>query len=292
MSRPPIAVLIIVLLAGGGACAPVVAPAPPDGSAVPTMIIPAARPEVAAPTVRWPPVNGRFDYQLGGAYRPGPSVRIVSRDRGAKAVPGTYSICYVNAFQTQPEESAFWTGRHPDLLLRSKGRPVEDADWPGEFLLDTSTAAKRTRLAAIVGGWIDGCRRSGFAAIEPDNLDSWTRSRGGLSRADNLAYAGLLAARAHRAGLAFAQKNTAELTRAERQRVGFDLAIAEECQVYRECGAYTTAYGRHVIEIEYADQPRRHYRAACKARGKKISIIRRDRDVVPRGQRGYRYQAC
>src|SRR4051812_7225277 len=90
----------------------------------------AAIPGAQAATVTLPPVNGQFDYQIGGAYTPASSVTIVDRDRSAAAAPGKYSICYVNAFQTQPGEAGFWTGSHSDLLLKnSKGKPVIDPDW-------------------------------------------------------------------------------------------------------------------------------------------------------------------
>jgi hypothetical protein len=240
-----------------------------------------------------PPVNGRFDYQIGGAYRPVRGVRIVDRDRTARPAPGRYDICYVNAFQTQRYQDRWWKRRHRSLLLRdARGRLAEDSGWPGEFLLDTRTAAKRRALSGVIGRWIDGCARRGFDAVEPDNLDSDSRSHHLLTRADNLAFARLLAGRSHADDLAFAQKNYSELTAAQIRRVGFDFAIAEECQVYSECGSYLRHYGRHVLEIEYTDDGRRYYDAACRARGARISVILRDRDVVPRGRRGYVYQAC
>jgi hypothetical protein len=246
----------------------------------------------ASPAVVLPPADGQFDYQLGGAYPPAPGVAIVDRDRSAAPVAGHYNVCYVNAFQSQPAARAWWRARHPGLLLRSNGRYVSDADWPGEILLDTSTAAKRRALARIVGGWIRGCARAGFQAVEPDNLDSWTRSRGRLTRADNRAFATLLASRAHAAGLAIAQKNTVELAPVGRA-IGFDFAIAEECHAYDECGTYVDAYGTRVYEIEYVDQGgTAGFAAACAALGSRISIVLRDRDVVPRGAAGYRYEAC
>lgn len=253
---------------------------------------PGASPAAAHAAVAPPPVNGRFDYQIGGAYTPLASVAIVDRDRHDRPVRGRYNICYVNAFQSQADEAAFWRDQHPDLLLTRNGKPVEDPGWPGEYVLDTSTAAKRRALLTIVGGWIDSCATAGFQAVEPDNLDSWTRSKGLLTQAQNVAMATLLAARAHADGLAIAQKNTSELGTAGRDTVHFDFAIAEECQRYAECDAYTGVYGNHVIEIEYTDYARRFYTAACAARGRTISVILRDRDVVPKGQAAYRYEAC
>ncbi|MCE0538753.1 endo alpha-1,4 polygalactosaminidase [Kineosporia rhizophila] len=242
--------------------------------------------------VTLPPANGQFDYQIGGAYTPVAAVKIVDRDREAKPASGKYNICYVNAFQTQPSEADFWTGSHDDLLLKTAdGDYVEDSEW-GEFLLDTSTEAKRKALAAVVGEWIDGCAAAGFDAVEPDNLDTYTRSDDLLSKDDNVAFAALLAERAHDAGLAIAQKNTAELDQSDAKAAGFDFAIAEECQVWKECDAYTDIYGDQVYEIEYTDNGQAAYTKACASQGKEISVILRDRKVVPSGKSAYRYQSC
>ncbi len=253
----------------------------------------AAGPSAGGRDVRWelPPADGRFDYQLGGAYPPAAGVEVVVRDRSAPPAPQVYTVCYVNAFQTQPGENAWWQQHHDGLLLRDKskgGDYVEDADWPGERLLDISTAPKRAQLARIVGEWFGGCAAAGFRAIEPDNLDSWTRSDGLLDRAAAEAYAGLLIGDAHRRGLAIGQKNTPELGAG----VAFDFAVAEECAVYDECGVYLDRYGDQVYEIEYTDNGTAAYRKACAGHGKRISVILRDRDVVPAGAAGYRYEAC
>jgi hypothetical protein len=159
-------------------------------------------------------------------------------------------------------------------------------------VLDVGTAHKRAALARIVGRWIDGCSRKGFQAVEPDNLDSFSRSHHLLTLGDDLRFAALLVKRAHADGLAIAQKNTAELHHRGRRKAGFDFAIAEECQVFSECSAYTRVYGAHVIEVEYTDNGRRYYRRACAARGDTISILLRDRDVLPRGRKAYVYKAC
>src|SRR4051812_9415744 len=93
-----------------------------------------------------PPVNAKLDYQLGGAYAPPAGVEVVSRDRNAAIAPGLYNICYVNGFQIQPDEEAFWMTEHPELILRdASDRPVIDAEWD-EMLIDVSTTAKRTAV--------------------------------------------------------------------------------------------------------------------------------------------------
>src|SRR5690606_14032176 len=95
--------------------------------------------------VTLPPVGEIADYQLGGAYPPRGDVEIVVRDRTDHPVAGIYSVCYVNAFQTQPDAAEWWFERHPNLLLTSDDGPVEDPDWPDEYLFDVSTAQNRER---------------------------------------------------------------------------------------------------------------------------------------------------
>ncbi len=239
-----------------------------------------------------PPGNAQFDYQLGGAYPPARATRIVVRDRTERPARGRYNVCYVNAFQTQREENAWWRTHHPRLLLRKRGRAVQDPGWPGEVLLDTRTRSRRAALARIIGRWLRGCAQDGFRAVDLDNLDSWTRSRKLLRKSGNAALARSLVTRAHRLGLAVAQKNTVELL-PQARRIGFDFAIAEDCQRYDECDAFTAVYGRRVYEVEYEDGAGLDgFRDACTARGATISITYRDRDLRPAGRRGHRSAFC
>ena len=251
---------------------------------VPSPAPPAASPLGAAPTAAVPayPANGTFDYQIGGAYAPRAGVTIVDRDRTAAPVAGKYNVCYINAFQSQPGESAAWGS----LLLRtSSGGLVQDPGWPGEYVVDTRQAAA---VAAFVGTWIRGCAAKGFQAVELDNLDSDTRSGGLLTAANNLDVFRRLVAVGHAAGVAVAQKNTVALS-AQAKAAGADFAIAEECQVYAECGGYAAVYGTSWVEIEYTDSA---YSAACSARGATTSVIRRDVQVAPAGSSGYVYSSC
>ena len=236
-----------------------------------------------------PPVAGVADYQLGGAYPPRRDVEIVVRDRTDKPAADLYSVCYVNAFQTQPDAADWWSERHPNLLLTSADGPVEDPGWPGEFLFDVSTAHNRERLMRIVDGWFSKCARDGFDAIEPDNLDSFSRSNGLLTKEDAVAFAELLIESAHRHGLAIAQKNTVEIDGAT---LGFDFAVAEECAVFAECGDYQRMYGGRVIEIEYSDNGRKAFEQACADASGQRSILLRDRDVTPVGDSDYIFETC
>lgn len=240
------------------------------------------RVEITLPTANTP-----MDYQLGEAYPPPDGVLWVSRDRTASPAVGLYNVCYVNGFQTQPHERAFWEDMHPDLLLRDdEGEVVIDPDWD-EIILDVTTPDKRTRLAEVVGGWIDDCATDGFDAIEIDNLDTYARSDGRVSQNDAVAFMRLLSDRAHALGLAIAQKNSTDvLNRAE--EMGTDFAIVEECNRYDECAAYQAVYGNLVYVIEYRDGD---FDRGC-ADFPELSIVRRDLNLVGPTSGAYRYDGC
>jgi hypothetical protein len=234
-----------------------------------------------------PPVNVAFDYQLGGAYPPAASVKIVARDRKEKPAAGLYNICYVNGFQAQPDENDFWLSKHPDLVLRdSSGEPIIDQDW-NEMLLDVSTEPKRASLAEIMGDFIAGCADAGFVAVEIDNLDSYSRSGGRLNPDDAVAFIKLLSDKAHTYGLAIAQKNASELV-TRRAEMGTDFAVAEECTHYDECDVYRDGYGDHVLMIEYQ---RADFDKGC-AQYPGLSIVLRDRDLVRSDQPDYVFEGC
>jgi len=235
---------------------------------------------------RLPPHNAGLDYQLGGAYPPPAAAGIVARDREALPAPGRYNVCYVNGFQAQPGDDAMWAAM--DLILEdASGQPVIDPDW-NEALLDVRTPTKRTAIAAIVGGWIAGCKRAGFDAIEIDNLDSYARSRGLLTEDHAVAMMRLFADAAHAEGLPIGQKNAAELV-GRRAELGTDFVVTEECNRYRECDVYVGAYGDDVLVIEYR---RADFTTGCTTWGARLSIALRDLDLVPAGQPGYVYDGC
>jgi hypothetical protein len=289
----------IVLGIGCGGAAPVddAGPAPDASTAADAATTDAATPDAAAasdggldggpPALPLPPPNGLLDYQLGGAYAPPTGVEIVARDRTEAPAPGLFNVCYVNGFQIQPGEESFWLETHPDLVLRDAGGdPVIDADWD-EMLIDVGTPEKRARVAEIVGGWIRGCARDGFDAVEIDNLDSFTRSAGLLDEDDAVAQMRLFADAAHAAGLAIAQKNSAEIA-VRRGEMGTDFAVSEECNRYAECDVYTAAYGEHVLVIEYR---REDFTTGCAAYPG-LSIVLRDVPLSTPGSPGYVYEGC
>lgn len=235
-----------------------------------------------------PPTAGAADYQLGGAYAPPAGVTVVARDSTEQPAPGIYSICYVNGFQTQP--GVEWP---ESLLVRAAdGELLIDPGWPDEHILDLSTAAQREAAAAIQYAVIDGCAADGFQGVEFDNLDSYTRSDGAFGLEDAVAFATLLTAHAHDAGLAVGQKNTAELGSRGATEIGFEFAVTEECDRFAECDLFTSAYGNHVIDIEYTDDLRDTFAEACARPSTPPLTILRDHGLVAAGEPGYVYERC
>jgi hypothetical protein len=238
-------------------------------------------------SIELPDVNTPFDYQIGGAYDPPDGVKILSRDRESAPAPGLYNICYVNGFQTQPQDNEKWLEEHPELVLHNgDGDPVGDEEW-GEYLFDTSTAEKRQALLSIVGPWIAGCKASGFDAVEVDNLDSYSRSDDLLDENNNVAFMALLSELAHQEGLAVGQKNSAELL-GRREEMGTDFAVAEECNRWDECGDYQDTYGDRVFIIEYRETD---FEKGCQ-NFPELSIVLRDLDVSSPDSESYVYDGC
>lgn len=247
-----------------------------------------------------PPSSGVFDYQLGGSYDEldlgdGPvAIDVVVRDATSEPLAGAYSVCYVNGFQTQPDDAEFWLD-HEDLLLHnSSGDLVVDPEWPDEYVLDPSTSAQREGILEILGPVIDGCADDGFDAVEIDNLDTWTRFDE-IDEAGSHALAGAFVARAHEGGMAIAQKNAAEITQVAHDEIGFDFAVTEECGVWEECAEYTDVYGDHVLQIEYPEaleKAEMTFEQVCALADRAPLTILRDVELVQAGTAGYVYDAC
>lgn len=269
--------LVLVLGAAVFAVAGCTATEPPDAA--------------GAAQVRLPPQGVGFDYQLGGAYDPPPGAQVIARDSTDSPASSGYGICYVNGFQTQPGESAHWLDEHPDLVLRdASGAPLADPGWPDEYLLDTSTDETRMQIAALLGTVVASCATSGYDAVEIDNLDSFTRSDGALTIADNIDLAARYAEVAHALGLAIAQKNGAGDSARYREEVGFDFVVSEQCMRYDECADYLDAYDGRVFDIEYDDADA--FAASCADEGHPPSMIRRDHNLATPDAPDYVYETC
>jgi hypothetical protein len=228
------------------------------------------------------------DYQLGGSYEPPVGVTVVARDSTAMPAEGLYNICYVNGFQTQPDSP--WPKEL--LVIGKNGKAFADPGWPDEYLLNISSAAISEQIAKRLATSIAHCAEAGFDAVEFDNLDSFSRSKGALTQEDAVAFARLLVEIAHSNGLAAGQKNTPQLSHDERRTIGFDFAVAEECHRFDECSEYTRFYGDQVINIEYTDDLRGKFSAVCRDKNTPKATILRDRMLKAPGQEGYHYAHC
>jgi hypothetical protein len=112
----------------------------------------------AAGAVTPPPERAVFDYQIMKGNQPKADAGIVDRDHTEAPARGVDNICYINAFQTQPTQDGQWPAQ---TILTQNGRRVADPGWPGEFLLDTRTAASR----AGHGHPRQRCRHPGPSAV-------------------------------------------------------------------------------------------------------------------------------
>ena len=122
-----------------------------------------------------------FDYQIGGDYEPPAGVTRRVAGTGSPASRSTVPTATRSATSTPSRPSP--TRRTSTARTSDRtGRPSscwselgDDPNWGGEYLVDLSTAT-RQRAAAVdhVAPMIDTVRDKGFAAVELDNLDSWT----------------------------------------------------------------------------------------------------------------------
>jgi hypothetical protein len=124
---------------------------------------------------------------------------------------------------------------------------------------------------------VKGCAADGYSGVEFDNLDSFTRSDGLISRRQATRFAALLVERAHRHGLAAGQKNLAGY---DGTRIGYDFAVAEECGRYDECQRYVKHFGDEVLMIEYRE---RDFDKTCAGYGATHAVELRDLDLTPHG---------
>lgn len=255
-----------------------------------------AEPAMTAQT-QLPPTEGVFDYQLGGAsdQLPGEaSINVVVRDATDKPLEGAYNICYVNGFQTQDDQETLWANHEELILHDANGKRVIDPDWPGEYILDPSTPTKREGILAVLGPVIQGCKAAGFDAVEIDNFDTFTRFDQ-ITQDAVFALAAQYVTIAHQAGLAIAQKNTAEFIEVAHTQIGFDFAIAEGCAIWEECDTYRKEYGPHVLQIEYANELKEQgktFEQVCKQPDRSPLTILRDSDLRAVNEPDHVYARC
>ncbi|MFF5443528.1 endo alpha-1,4 polygalactosaminidase [Streptomyces sp. NPDC012888] len=230
--RAPLLLVPLLLLA---ACT--AAPEPPG-------------PPDPVPGERWRPAPGTaWQWQLSGRIDTSVDVPVYDIDgfttswetAAALKKDGRRLICYLSTGAW--EEFRPDAGRFPgEVLGRGNG-------WEGERWLDI----RRTDvLEPLMAERIDMCRKKGFDAVEPDNMDGYLNTTGfPLTAADQLRYNRLIARLAHDRGLAVGLKN--DLPQIPELVGDFDFAVNEQCAQYGECHrlAPFTAAGKAVFHAEY-----------------------------------------
>jgi hypothetical protein len=213
----------------------------------------------------WTPSPGaRFDIQLESP-RPDRAlpVDVLKLDlddtstatiRSLKA-RGVRLVCYFSAgtfedFDGRADRAAYEALRPLGVI----GRPLAafaDESWVDIRRLD--------RLGPLLRARMERCRRKGFDAVDPDNVDAYTYPAAAtgfpLTAADQLAFNRWLARTAHEVGLGVALKN--DLDQVDELAGDFDFAVNESCFRYRECGRYgpLRARAKPVFVIEYRSSP-------------------------------------
>jgi Glycoside-hydrolase family GH114 len=237
--------------------------------------------------LKLPPVNAKFDYQLGGTYEPPAGVTVVVRERHATPAPDVYNICYVNGFQIEAADESSWVNGHSDLILRDGNGDFVVDPQSSQMLLDIRLAEKRTAIASIIGAEVRQCAQNSFNAVEIGHLDSYTHSQGLLNEQQAVYTMKMLADHAHAVGRPIAQNNASALA-ARKAELGTDFAIVEGCSGSNQCGTYAAGYGDHVLVLEHVQQD---FDAACTA-FPNLSVVLRDPDLVTPQSAAYVYDGC
>jgi len=209
-----------------------------------------------AEPARWQPTAiASFDIQLNTPESVAdiPAVDMVELDHDSPAgllqavkARGTRMVCYINAgaWESYRQDRA----QFPAHVLGN----VYDG-FPDERWLDIRNIKA---LAPIMLARMDQCKRAGFDAIDPDNVNGYENDTGfDLSRHDQLAYNRWLLQQAHARGLAIALKNTPELA-AQLEKDGYDFAVTESCFADAFCEDFQPFLNakKPVFDLEYQDE--------------------------------------
>ena len=224
--------------------------------------------------VMWPPVSPKAALLMSGKPRSSSPMDTAFSRRRKRAGRWSAVRCAGSASMAMlvaPLVRVVGSVPSKSYTLRISSRPT-----PSPTSCGSKSGPARVWSRRVTGG-VRGCAATGYQAVEYDNLDSYTRSGGLLTRRQATAYARLLVTRAHRAGLAAGQKNLAAW---DGTRVGYDFAVAEECGRYDECGSYVAHYGDQVLMVEYRA---RDFDRTCAAYGATHAVVLRDRDLTPAG---------
>ncbi len=153
-----------------------------------------------------------------------------------------HAVCYIDVGTWEKWRPD--AGKFPQSVL---GKP--DGGWPGERWLDIR---QRSILEPIMRDRFQICKRKGFDAVDPDNIDGYQNDTGfPLTAAEQLAYDLWVAKAVHAVGMSAAQKNDGgQIGKLDQS---FDFAVIEQCYIYRFCEKFApyASADRLVVNIEY-----------------------------------------
>lgn len=238
----------------------------------------APQPSPAQPVSRttwWQPETDLdWQVQLSGKFTPVQGVEVYDLDgvdtkdwelRRARRA-GAKLVCYFNAGAWED-----WRGDAMEFKRSVIGEPLDG--WPGERWLDIR---QQQQLLPLMAARMDECKRRGFDAVDPDNVDGYANDTGfDLSRRDQASYIRALARMAHERHLAFGLKNTTELV--DELEPDIDFAVNEQCHEYDECDAYDRLLesGKPVVVLEYTGKSSR----LCRERPEGMELLFKDLDL-------------
>ena len=198
---------------------------------------------------RWrPPAHLTWYWQLQGRLRIEP-VQVTDADAFSTTAAtvarlhrlGQHVVCYLDI--------GTWENWRPDARRFPASLLGRPNGWPDERWLDVR---RLTVLEPIMRARLRMCAHKGFDGVEGDNIDGFQNRTGfAITTAQQLRYDDWFAAAAHALGLAALQKNDPEQARSLQPH--FDGVLDEQCNQYRECGAFS-AYlraGKPVLNAEY-----------------------------------------
>jgi hypothetical protein len=181
---------------------------------------------------------------------------------------GRKAICYLDVGSWEsyrPDRNDF-----PKSVIGKRYQGFPDERW-----MDIRRIHK---LAAPLKRRFEMCRRKGFDAVEPDNINGFTNPTGfPLTASDQLRFNHWVARQVHSRGMSVALKNDPEQAK---QLVGsFDFAVVEQCFQYHECGRFSpfVEAGKAVFEAEYELPPARY---CARAKALQFSAIRKSYDLL------------
>ncbi len=198
---------------------------------------------------RWfPPAHLTWYWQLQGAPKLEP-VQVTDID-GFDTTPATvgrlhragqHVVCYIDV--------GTWENWRPDAKRFARALLGRGNGWPGERWLDIR---RRSALEPIMTARFRMCRRKGFDAVEPDNIDGFENPTGfHISAGQQLRYDVWVAREVHSLRMAVFEKNDPD--QARRLEPYFDGVLDEQCNQYQECRSFEPFLkaGKPVLNAEY-----------------------------------------